>query len=59
MSLREQSNYYHERIKLGSMSIPMESLPFDTFLIGYFVGKNRCNIDDLFEVFDLLAELET
>ena len=32
-------------------------MPVNTFLIGYFVGLANCNIDLLFEIFDLMAEL--
>ena len=40
--------YYRGRIKLGSMSIKSEDLPFTTFLIGYYLPKTKGNIDILF-----------
>lgn len=48
MSLSKELNYYEERIRLGSLSIKPSDLPFNTFLIGYFVGKNKANIDQMF-----------
>lgn len=53
-ALKENYNYYLERIRLGSISIKPEDLPFNTFLIGYFIGKLNCNIDQLFDIIDLL-----
>jgi hypothetical protein len=40
--------YYRERIRLGSMSIKSEDLPFTTFMIGYYLPKTAGNIDILF-----------
>ena len=57
MTLKQNLNYFQERIKLGSMSIPTTELPFETFLIGYFIGKSRSNVDQLFDLMDLMAEL--
>jgi hypothetical protein len=48
MSLSKELTYYEERIRLGSLSIKAADLPFNTFLIGYFVGKNNTNIDQMF-----------
>jgi len=57
MSFSKQLIYFEERIRLGSMSIKPADFPFNTFLIGYFVGKNNSNIDQMFEIVDLMAEL--
>lgn len=46
--LSTRYEYYRERIKLGSMSIKNEDLPFNTFLIGYYLSKVGGNIDILF-----------
>jgi hypothetical protein len=56
-SLKSNYNSYQERIQLGSISIPNASLPFSTFLIGYFSGKHGVTLDLMFEVVDLLEEL--
>ena len=51
--------YYRDRIRLGSMSIKPEDLPFTTFIIGYFLTKTDGNIDHLFNFLDILEELKS
>ena len=58
MSLSKNYTYFEARIKLGAMSISNDDMPLCTFLIGYFVGRHSIHIDQLFELFDLLAELK-
>lgn len=56
-SLKANFASFQDRIRMGSISIPADSLPFHSFLMGYFVGKHGVELDLMFEAVDHLEEL--